>query len=160
MEEPLFMDAEIAPHRSLSRRGLIILIGALTACNTVMALFLVKLGAAPAPIFLGLDLIAVVAALAASRQAGRRRERIQVTAAEVRVLLQTAGGASRTVWVSPTAFTRVALLGDATDAADLQLRLSDREIPVAGALSRPERLAFAQALDAAILRARTGRLWG
>jgi uncharacterized membrane protein len=36
--------------------------------------------------------------------------------------------------------------------------LSDREIAIARALSRPERLAFAKALDLAVWRARTGFL--
>jgi uncharacterized membrane protein len=61
------------------------------------------------------------------------------------------------VWVSPTAFTRLALVGDAGDADHLRLRLSDRELRVARDLSPPERQAFAKALDTALWRARTGR---
>ncbi len=158
MDELLYMDAEIAPHRSLSRRGFITLISVLTGCNTLTAVIFLAVGAAPIPIFLGMDLLAVVVAFLASNQAARQRERIQVTVAEVRVLLQTARGELHTLWVSPTAFTRVALSGDAEHDGDLHLRLSDRAIPVARALSRPERVEFAQALDAAILQARTGRL--
>ena len=155
MEEPYYMDAVITPHRSMSRRGFIVLICVLTAINSGTAILFLSLHAAPVPIFLGLDLLAVIVAFAASRRASARRERIQVTAAEVRVLLETARGAEM-VWRSPTAFTRVALLGEAEDESDLQLRLSDRGVPVARARSRPERLAFAAALDQAIMRARTG----
>ena len=154
----MFMDAVITPHRSLSRRGFIVLISVLTTINAATALGALALGATPVPIFLGLDVIAVVVAFAISNRAAARLERIQVTAAEVRVVLQSPKGEARTLWVSPTAFTRVALLGDAADACDLQLCLSDREMPVARGLNRPERLAFAQALDQAIMRARTGRL--
>jgi uncharacterized membrane protein len=157
MDGLLFMDAEISPHRSLSRRGFIVVIGLLTTINTGTALVFWRMGAAPVPVFLGIDVIAVIVAFVLSRHAGRARERIQVTTAEVRVLMQTAGGEARTVWTSPTAFTRVALSGVAGEETDLTLRLFGREFAVARALSRPERVDFAAALNAAIRQARTGR---
>jgi uncharacterized membrane protein len=156
MDEPFFMDAVITPHRSMSSKGFIILIGVLTAINAVSAAFFVMIGAGPVPIFLGLDLVAVIVAFSVSSRAARRHERIRVTASEVRVIQASRRG-EETVWVSPTAFTRVALVGDAGDADFLRLRLSDREQRVARDLSRPERLAFAKALDAALWRARSGR---
>ena len=155
MDGPYFMDAVITPHRSLSSRGFIILICAMTAINLVSATFFMVIGAGPVPLFLGLDLVAVIVAFAVSNRAAARQERIQVTAAEVRVVLQSPRGA-RTVWVSPTAFTRVVLAGTPGEEDDLHLRLSDRQLRVAAALSRPERLHFARALDTAIWRARTG----
>jgi len=157
MDGPFFMDAVITPHRSLSSRGLIVLIGVLTLINCASAAFFVAIGAGPIPLFLGLDMAAVVIAFRASQRAASRLERVQVTAAEVRVVEETPRGA-RTIWISPTAFTRVTLVGAPGEEDDLQLRLSDRALRVARALSRPERLAFAQALDRAIWRARTGRL--
>ncbi|HLZ85310.1 MAG TPA: DUF2244 domain-containing protein [Caulobacteraceae bacterium] len=157
MEETFFMDAVITPHRSMSSKGFIILIGVLTTINAVSAAFFVMIGAGPIPIFLGLDLVAVIIAFTVSSRAARRHERIRVTAAEVRVILASPRG-EEIVWVSPTAFTRVALVGDAGDADFLRLRLCDRELRVARDLSRPERLAFAKALDRAIWRARSGRV--
>jgi uncharacterized membrane protein len=156
MDDPVFMDALITPHRSMSSKGFIILIGVLTAINATSAAFFVMLGAGPVPIFLGLDLVAVIAAFAVSSRAARRQERIQVTASEVRVSLASARG-EETIWVSPTAFTRLALVGDVGDADYLRLRLSNRELRVARDLSRPERQAFAKALDTALWRARSGR---
>jgi len=156
MDDPVFMDAVITPHRSMSSKGFIILIGVLTAINATSAAFFVMLGAGPVPIFLGLDLVAVIVAFAVSSRAARRQERIQVTASEVRVSLASPRG-EETVWVSPTTFTRLALVGDAGDADYLRLRLSDRELRVARDLSRPEREAFAKALDTALWRARSGR---
>ena len=157
MDESFFMDAVITPHRSMSSKGFIILIGVLTFINAVSAAFFVMIGAGPIPIFLGLDLVAVIVAFAVSSRAARRHERIRVTAAEVRVIQASPRG-EETVWVSPTAFTRVALVGDAGDADFLRLRLSDRELRVARDLSRPERVAFAKALDRALWRARAGRV--
>jgi uncharacterized membrane protein len=155
MDGPLYMDAVITPHRSLSRRGFIILISVLTAINTATAAVFLAMRAAPVPLFLGVDLIAIVVAFIASRRAALKRERIQVTAAEVRVVLETPKG-EHTVWQSPTAFTRVALVGPDEDDADLQLRLSDRALGVARALTRSERRDFAVALERAIRRARIG----
>ena len=155
MDGPLYMDAVITPHRSLSRKGFIVLISVLTAINTATAMVFLAMRAAPVPLFVGLDLIAVVVAFIASRRAVLKRERIQVTTAEVRVVLETPKG-EHTVWQSPTAFTRVALVGPDEDDADLQLRLSDRAVGVARALTRSERRDFAVALERAIRRARTG----
>jgi uncharacterized membrane protein len=155
MDGPYYMDAVITPNRSLSRKGFIVLIGVMTAINAATAAFFFAIGAAPIPIFLGFDLLAVVVAFAVTRRAGSN-ERIQVSAAEVRVLMRSREGDERIVWASPTAFTQVDLAGDAGDATDLRLRLSGRHLPVATTLSRPERLAFAQALHEAIRRARRG----
>jgi uncharacterized membrane protein len=154
MDGPLYMDAVITPHRSLSRRGFIVLISVLTGINSLTAVIFVALHAVPVPLFLGLDVIAVTVAFIASRRAALNRERIQVTAAEVRVVLESPKG-EHTVWKSPTAFTRVALVGESEDDADLQLRLSDRALAVARALTRAERRDFAVALERAIRRART-----
>ena len=150
MDGPLYMDAVITPHRSLSRKGFIVLISVLTTINTATAVVFLLIGAWPAPLFLGLDVIAVIVAFIASGRAVLRKERIQVTADEVRVVLETPRG-EHTVWQSPTAFTRVAVAGE---AEDVHLRLSDRAVPVARALTRRERRDFAEALERAIHRAR------
>jgi uncharacterized membrane protein len=156
MDGPYFMDAVITAHRSLSQRGFIILIGALTAINTASAAFFLYLGAGPVPIFLGLDVAAVAIAFSASRRAALRQERIQVTSAEVRVTISSPRG-DRTVWVSPTAFTRVVLAGRAGAEDDVRVELSDRWLGLARALTRAERLEFAKALDRAIWQARSAR---
>jgi uncharacterized membrane protein len=155
MDGPLYMDAVITPNRSLSRRGFIILISVLTAINVITAAAFVAMGAGPVPVFLALDVAAVIVAFAVSARAARKVERIQVSAREIRVLQETPRGA-HTVWSSPTAFTRVALIGEAEDERDLRLQLSGRELSVARSLSRRERLDFSLALDTAIARARTG----
>lgn len=150
------MDEVITPHRSLSERGFIILIAIMTAINCATAILFVSMGAAPIPAFLGLDLVAVVIAFAVSNRATRRRERLQVSAAEVRVVLETPQGA-QLVWASPTAFTRVNLIGETEDLPDLRLALSGRELPVGRALGRVERLNLAAALRQAINAARQER---
>ena len=156
MDRPYFMDAVITPHRSLSSRALVILIAILTGINAASAAFFLWIGAGPVPFFLGLDLMAVIIAFRLSNRSASRQERVQVTAAEVRVVLQSPRE-TRLLWASPTAFTRVALLGEPGEEDDLHIHLSDQRLRLAAALSRPERLAFARALEAAIRRARSGQ---
>jgi uncharacterized membrane protein len=155
MDGPYFMDAVITPHRSLSSRGFIILIAILTTINAASAVMFFAMGAAPVPIFLGLDVTAVVIAFAVSNRAAANHECVRVTAQEVCVIWRTPRG-ERVVWVSPTRFTRVVLMGAEGQEDDLHICQSDKALRLARALSRPERLAFASALDRAIWRARRG----
>lgn len=150
------MDALITPHRSLSEKGFIVLIAIMTTINCATAVLFVYLGAAPVPVFLGLDLVAVVVALAVSNRRSQRKERVQVSAAEVRVMLETPQG-EKLLWASPTAFTRVTVVGESNDLPELRLALSGRELPLALALGRAERLDFAKALRQAIAQARQER---
>jgi uncharacterized membrane protein len=114
------------------------------------------LGAFPVPIFLGVDVLAVIVAFRASYRSGGLAERVQVSSAEVRVMHQ-AGRRSRTVWTSPTAFTRVAVEQPGEPEARIRLHLSDRALTVAHALSPGERTDFAEALRRAIRAANAER---
>lgn len=145
-EAPLYMDAVITPNRSLSPKGLKVLMGAVVAWNVILAIFFVAIGALPIPVFLGLDVAGLAIAFAVSNARARRAERVQVSAEAVRVLRDT-----RTVWTSPTAFTRVEV------GEQVQLALSGRTLRVAHALSPRERRDFAAALQRAIQAARAER---
>jgi uncharacterized membrane protein len=155
MPPTFYMDAVITPNRSLSKRGLYWLIGVLIAFNLAVASLMMALGAFPVPIFLGVDVLAVILAFRASNRSGAVAERVQVTAAEVRILHQ-AGSRSRTVWVSPTALTRVAVEAPGAHEVRVRLQLPDRAVTIASALSPGERAAFAEALRRAIVTARRG----
>jgi uncharacterized membrane protein len=156
MSTPLHLDAVLTPNRSLPRAGLYLLLGALAAINlAVGALMVLALHAAPIPFFLGLDFLAITLAFRASYRQGRQAERVQVTADEVSVTHEFGGG-SRTVWRSPTAFTRVELEGEAEEA-HVRLSLSGRSLIVARQLGPQERRDFGKALQAAIRSARSER---
>ena len=153
MDPALYMDAVIRPHRSLSRKGFIILIAVLTTINCITAVVFVMMGATPVPIFLGMDVLAVAVAFIASYRAAQRSERVQVSSREVRVIRQWRDQAE-TVWISPTLLTQVSLFGEEPEDEILKLRLSGRELALAHALSPRERSEFAVALDRAIWRAK------
>ncbi|OYX36387.1 MAG: hypothetical protein B7Y99_01180 [Caulobacterales bacterium 32-69-10] len=145
--QPLYMDAVITPNRSLSKRGLWVLLGVLGVYNLVVGVFLLAIGAFPVPIFLGVDFAGVWLAFHISNRRARNAERVQVSAQTVEVLRR-----NQTVWSSPTAFTRVTL----EDRA-VALRLSGRSLDVARVLSPRERTAFAEALERAIAAAKRER---
>lgn len=151
----LYMDAVITPHRSLSQRGFIVLIGIVTVANVASAAVFLMMGAHLVPIFLGVDLAAIVVAFLISFRAARVVERVQVTSTDVRITRETPS-ASVLVWESPTAFTRVSVERDEDRVVGLRLALSGRETDVAAALSPRERAEFAKALDLAIWKAKRG----
>jgi uncharacterized membrane protein len=156
MTRPLYMDAEIKPNRSLSERGFILLISLITAVNCVWTVVFVRMGAPLAPIFMAADVLAVFVAFMASFAAARRIERVQVSARDVRITLETPKQ-SRVVWESPTAFTRVLVEVEDEQTIGVRLGLSGKAVDVAAALSPRERGEFAQALQRAILEARAER---
>jgi uncharacterized membrane protein len=156
MDARLHLDAVLTPNRSLSRTGLYVLLGVLALFNILVAVLFLAMGAKPIPIFLGFDFLAVLLAFHLSYRQARRRERVQVSADEVRVVHEV-GAQKRTVWRSPTAFTRVMV--EARDQPELRvtLALSRRRLVVAGQISPQERADFADALEAAIRSARAER---
>ncbi len=151
-----YMDAVITPNRSLSERGFIILISVVTLANCVSAAVFVHMGAIYVPFFLGIDVAAIVVAFLVSFKAARRIERVTITARDI-VVTHEAPNWTRTVWESPTAFTRVSVLREEDRTVGLRLALSGREVSVAQALSPRERGEFAKALERAISEARRER---
>lgn len=155
MAPPLYMDAVITLNRSLSPAGFKAVLAAVIAVNAVFAVFFFSIGAWPAPIFMGLDVLLVWLAFRASFRAAERAERVQVSAETVTVTHED-GAKKKRVWSSPTAFTRV-LVETLDDDARVRLLLSGRGYTVARSLSPPERSAFAAALQDAITNARAER---
>lgn len=157
MSLAIYMDAVITPNRSLSERGFVVLISIVTLVNCLSAAVFLAMGATFVPIFLGLDVLAVIVAFLASFKAAKRVERVQVTARDVRVIYETPK-TQQLVWESPTAFTRVALERMDEHVVAIRLALSGRTTPVGQALSPAERAEFAKALERAIWRAKRERV--
>ena len=153
----LYMDAEITPNRSLSRRGLWIVLGIVAAYNVIVAVFLLVIGTFPVPIFLGLDFAGIWLAFRISNRRSGWAERVQVSADRVEVTRHHPPAPERTVWSSPTAFTRVAVERAGEHETAVRLRLSRRSLSVGASLSPQERSSFGAALQNAILDARAER---
>ena len=153
----VYMDALLTPNRSLSRKGLWILMGVLVAYNLLVMAFLLSIGAFPVPIFLGLDFVGLALAFRISNRRAQRGERVHVTADRVQVSHRHPQGREQTVWSSPTAFTRVAVERVGEHESRVRLRLSGRMLSVGASLSPEERSSFAEALKQAIRLARSER---
>jgi len=152
----LHLDAVIAPTRSLPMRGFKILLGAVIALNLIVGTGFVLLGAAPVPIFLGLDVLGVGLAFYFSYRQARARERVQVTADQVRVTRER-GSRSQEVWTSPTAFTRVDLAETGRYGQEVRLMLSGRRVTIGRMLGPQERAGLADRIEQAIRAARAER---
>lgn len=151
-----FLNIEIRPHRSLTDRGFIILISIITALNCASAAVFIAMGASLVPIFLGLDVLAVVIAFAASFASGRRIERLVVTESRVQ-LIEESPRRKVLVWESPTAFTRVAAREEDERLVDLRLTVSGREAPLGRALGPKARQELMRSLETALQEARRPR---
>lgn len=156
MALPIYMDRVIAPHRSLTPQGAVLLLAVVMAFNVLVAIFLLVIGAPPALPFLGLDVLALWLALRASDRAARRIERVRVTAEAVTVSREDEKGA-RTVWTSPTAFTRVGVDHPGVHETRVRLMIYRKRLTLARSLGPDERERFAGDLEAAIRQARNER---
>lgn len=156
MAAALYMDAVITPNRSLSPKGFRIVLILFGVLATIPAILFFAIGAWPAPVFLGLDLVIIYFALKASFRAAERRERVRVSAEAVEVIEEWEGE-TRQVWSSPTAFTSVDLEAPGEHQMRVRLRLSGKRRSIGKALSPPEREALGQAVREAIRRARSER---
>ncbi len=150
--QTLYMDAVIQPNRSLSTRGMWIVLGVFALFNLYVAGVLVLIGAYPVPIFLGLDMLGVVIAFRIYRRFANRTERVRVDADRITVVREDARRSS-TVWTSPTAFTRVRFEAGREHARRLSLHLSGRHIAIGQALGADERERLAERLRFAIAEA-------
>ena len=156
MPATLYMDAVITPHRSLSRKGFAVLLGVVIAFNLAVGTLMLVLKAFPVPIFLGGDVLAVIVAFRASYRGAGQAERVQVTADEVVVAHEWSRG-RRTVWRSPTAFTRVVVERPTDHDTRVRLTMSGRGLIVGHALSPGDRPGLADAIERAIAAARAER---
>ena len=152
----IHLDTLISPERSLPMTGFKVLLGLLIAVNLIVGGVFLAMGAWPAPVFLGLDVLGVWIAFRVSYRRAATRERVRVTADHVQVLREL-GGRTREVWTSPTAFTRVDIDRSGRHGAELRLTLSNKRLRIGQALGPIQREGLATSIEAAIASARAER---
>ncbi len=152
---PVF-DATITPHRSLGQHGFRIVMTLVCLASVVSSIPFVVLGAWPVAGFFGIDVLALFIAFHVNFRHARAFERIVVTPLEV-FLRKVSHHGREAVWRSNPAWTRLEKQAD-EDYGLLGLTLVSRgrSVPVAAVLSPQERAGFADALGAALARARRG----
>jgi uncharacterized membrane protein len=147
---PLFMDAVLTPHRSLSLNAFRLMLVVVICVNVAVAGAFVAHGAFPVAGFLGLDVLALWIAFRVNYRAAQIEERVQVGREHVHLSRRgPKGGASH--WMVSTMWARAE-----DDGRGVLIRSGGGAQRVAAFLSPSERADFARALDAALWRAKKG----
>ncbi|MSP83211.1 MAG: DUF2244 domain-containing protein [Alphaproteobacteria bacterium] len=106
---PLLFDAVLAPHRSLSRRGHVWLIGGFACVSGAIGLGFYLIGAWPVVGFVGLDVILLWGALKLSYLSARRTERLRLLTEAFTVRRVDPWGRADDVRLEPPHWLRVAI---------------------------------------------------
>lgn len=150
MEGALYMDAVLRPHRSLSGAAFKLVLAAMIAVNAIVGIAFWTQGAFPVAAFLGLDVLALYLAFRWNYRAARAEERVRIASGKVHVASIDASGAAKH-WVLNPVWARVVREG-----AGVLIRAGKIQIRLGAFLSPDECAEFAQALDAALYRAKRG----
>jgi uncharacterized membrane protein len=143
-------EAVIVPHRSLSRRGLYGVIGAVTALSALISFFCWRLGAWPVVGFNGAEIgFALLALNWHAGSASRASEVLLLSEAGLRVTRAGAGGRREEVLL-PVGWLRVVLEERRGRVPGMLLLAQGRRLEVAQALGEAEKRSLAAALAGAI----------
>jgi uncharacterized membrane protein len=150
-EDAVYFEAMLVPHRSLSPRGLRVLIGVLIAAVMTVSLVFWRLGAWPVVGFSGVEVGLAALLLRANAAGARSSELLLLSGGALRVVRIDRHG-QRAERVLPTAWLRVALEERAGRVPGLVLRAHGVREEVATALGEAEKRALARALAEALHR--------
>ena len=146
---PLYFDAVLTPHRSLSRRGFWLLMLLVVAISFFAGLRFWALGAWPISGFFGLDAGLLYGAFRLSYRSGRAMETVQLSDTELRVCRVDPQGRVA-CWTFQPYWVRVQLADPPEHDSQIALTSHGRQVTVGSFLSIDERVAFASALKDAL----------
>lgn len=150
-DDKLWFDAVLYPHRSLSRRGFVILMAVLCTISFTAGMIFVLNGAWPVMGFFGLDVLAVYIAFKLNYRSGKWLETIRLNARELVVGRMDPSGHYEE-WRFEPYWVRVNVVARSEFDNDLTLTSHGRTVPVGAFLNAGERLDLAQALKDALAR--------
>ena len=154
-ESPLF-SATITPHRSLGRKGFIIVMCAIGGISFIAGIVFLIAGAWPVIGFFGLDVLLIYWAFKANYRAARAYETVTVTSSEL-IVRQVSHRGRKTEMAFNPLWVRLEREADPEfNAGKLYLVSRGRKFAIAGFLSPKEKDTFASALQAALHEARRG----
>lgn len=154
--EPTIFSAIITPHRSLSQRGFLAVMGLIAGISFIGGVAFSVIGAWPVVGFFGLDVLLVYVAFCANYRAAAAFEEITVTPSELRVRRVSHRG-EVVEWMLNPLWTRLERETH-EDFGLLRLFLVSRgrRLSIAAFLSPAEKESFAAALSAALGEAKRG----
>ena len=151
--KPLFA-ATLTPHKSLTPTGKRVVIGLVAALALVPGIVFYVAGAWPVVGFMGLDVLAIWAALTISMRGGKSSEVVTlwVTALELKRL--DGKGGEELLTFAP-ANVRFLVDRDYNERVTaLWFKAEDKKVPVGAFLSTDEKLSFAKVFGTALRKAR------
>ncbi len=150
--KPKTWQAILTPHRSLSREGFLILMTVIVGLNLTAGMFFYVIGAWPVVGFMGLDVALIWWAFRANFADARRAEHIEITSDEL-VFRRLAEDKPAQEQRFARRLVRVDLEEDRERelVGPLFLRFRGKRTEIASFLGAQERLAFANALKAALI---------
>jgi uncharacterized membrane protein len=154
---PEHFRAILLPHRSLARKGFIILMSVICAASLAVGLAFFLRGAWPVMGFLGLEVLLIYGAFRLNYRAARLREFIELTESELKLTRVYPSGRSRS-WTFNPYWVRLELEEYETQADRLSLRSHGRVLIFGNFLSDEEKRGFAKALTAALQGLREARV--
>lgn len=154
-DAPLF-SARITPHRSLSRKGFLALMGFVTVVSFAAGVAFLMMGAWPVFGFFGLDVLIIYWAFRANFRSAAATEDIVVTPYEIRVRRVSHLG-HVTEWTLNPLWVRLERTEDEEfGIEELYLVSGRRHLPIAGFLGPDEKASFAKAFSEALIAAKRG----
>jgi uncharacterized membrane protein len=154
-DEPFFR-ALLTPHRSLGRRGFIVLMAVLVGIWLVTGMVFLSMGAWPIFGFFGLDVLAIYIAFRVNYRAARTHEEVSVSRTSVDIRKVAPSGRVEEHRLNPF-WTRFAVSRHAEiGITSMVLKARQIEVSIGSFLNPDDRETFAAAFGKALATARAG----
>ena len=151
--KPLFA-ATLTPHRSLTPTGKKIVIGLVAALALVPGIVFYVAGAWPVVGFMGLDILAIWAALTISMRGGRAYEVVTLWPTSLELKKVDAKGAEEVLSFVPKSVKFVIDRDYNERVTALWLKSDGKKVPLGSFLSPDEKLSLSKAFGTALRKAR------
>jgi len=152
--DDVIFSATLVPHRSLGRRGFLLLILLIAGLWFLTGVFFWSLGAWPVLGFIGLDFLAIFVAFRLNYRAARAYEEVEVTRTSLVVRKVAASGRVQELRFNPR-WVRLEVEEIEDEAVTrLFIRAREHRVTVGGFLNPEDRTSFARAFGAALAEAR------
>ena len=150
---PLFA-ATLKPHRSLTRRGYRYVIALACVLASIPGIVFFSLGAWPVVGFLGLDVLAIGWALAASMKSGKQYEVVTLWPDELEVKQVAANGKVELTRFNPF-FVKLVIDRDFNERTTaLHLRSRETDLTIGAFMNPDDKASFAKVFGTALKKAR------
>ena len=151
--DPILFQAELSPHRSLSKRGLTFIVAFVCTVSLCTTTLFWRLGAWPIAGFNGGEILLAIVLLRLHHRSGRAREVLLLSGSGLRILHTDPQG-RETERMLPAGWLNVTLAERPGRVPGLYLSASGQHVEVAASLGEPEKRDLADALREALHRAK------